>query len=181
MRIKTLLFGLLLGACSQDKPSAVQAKTEPRPFFTFDQVLYYKINIDESDVFSDPRNHSDTLLRQALLDYQPKKLDDTSFLGNLNSLPFKRTSVPPEFHRALSHIFSDKDTFPPAISACIAIYRDILVFKKQSKVTGLAKICFKCKMFYLAGAQASTANFGQYEDYDELEKLLSKQKFTASR
>lgn len=176
MKLKTIFIALILASCAQNQESAPGArKTYGTPFFPFNEVVYYKVDIAESSVFEDPKSKQDTLLREALLDSQPEALGDTTFLSDLNVLPYKRAIIDPKFHKELEHIFSEKDSIPPSVSACIAIYRDILIFKKDKKVTGLAKICFKCQMYHIAGAQANTENFGQWQDYEKLAALLSKQ------
>lgn len=55
---------------------------------------------------------------------------------------------------------------------CIAVYRDILVFKKENKIIGTAKLCFSCDQNVITGTQHNTDEFGQSGDYAKLFKLL---------
>mgnify|MGYP001994192344 CR=1 FL=1 len=42
------------------------------------------------------------------------------------------------------HGFSEKEHDNIYASPCIAIYRDIVIFKKSGSIIGVAKICFGC-------------------------------------
>ncbi len=64
------------------------------------------------------------------------------------------------------------------VYACAPEYRDILIFKKNEKISGVAKICLSCSQFYLISSkkEISTDNFGTEEEYKSLKKLFSKYK-----
>ena len=66
----------------------------------------------------------------------------------------------------------EKSTLENIATACIHVYRDILIFKKEGKVIGTAKICFDCMSKQIKGTTANTENFGQDGDYEKLEKIL---------
>jgi hypothetical protein len=57
--------------------------------------------------------------------------------------------------------------------ACIAIYRDILVFRNHGKICGIAKVCFKCGIHVIVGTESKTDEFGQAGDYNKLNQLLN--------
>jgi hypothetical protein len=61
-------------------------------------------------------------------------------------------------------------------SACIYVYNDILIFKKEGEVIGTAKICFGCGAHQIRGTQVGTLAFGQDGDYKTLEKILKPHK-----
>ena len=54
----------------------------------------------------------------------------------------------------------------------VAFYRDILVFKKENKTVGVAKVCFGCSQSIITGTKLNTQEFGQSGDYGRLKKLL---------
>ena len=73
---------------------------------------------------------------------------------------------------SIDKIFIEKSTLENIATACIHVYRDILIFKKEGKVIGTAKICFDCMSKQIKGTTANTENFGQDGDYEKLEKIL---------
>ena len=64
------------------------------------------------------------------------------------------------------------------MKACAPEYRDFLVFRKNDKVSGIAKICLSCGHFYFISSkkEIETENFGTDEEYKLLGKLFGKYK-----
>jgi hypothetical protein len=104
----------------------------------------------------------------------PKDISDLWFIGKLNKIGFKKTMIDKKKFAEIDQFFVEKEAKEHLATSCIYIYRDILVFKKKSKVTGVAKICFGCMAHEITGTNANTDNFGQDGDYDKLENLLKK-------
>ena len=73
---------------------------------------------------------------------------------------------------ALNNLFREKEIEDVSVTSCEPIYNDILLFKKNSKVTGIVKICFNCWQYEIIGTIANTETFGQGKDNMELKKIL---------
>lgn len=78
---------------------------------------------------------------------------------------------------ALNKIFIEKPYEEGSARACIPVFRDILIFKKNDKITGMMKICFNCHQYRILGTKANTDNFGSYGDYLLLWDIIIKDKF----
>lgn len=59
------------------------------------------------------------------------------------------------------------------VAACIPVFRDILIFRKNKKNSGMMKICFGCHQYRILGTNAKTENFGTDNDYSQLWKILN--------
>jgi hypothetical protein len=107
-----------------------------------------------------------------LLDYTPDTLSDTGILSGIEKLGFVKQEVPRTKFGELDRIFCERKHKDPIALSCIAIYRDILVFRKNGRITGTTKICFGCLQHVIAGTTRNTSEFGQSGDYNKLKFLL---------
>ena len=64
------------------------------------------------------------------------------------------------------------------MKACAPEYRDILVFRKNNEISGIAKICLSCGQLYFISSkkEIQTENFGIEEEYKSLERVFKKYK-----
>ena len=102
----------------------------------------------------------------------PKTLSDLSFIHQLEKIGYKKATIPPSKFKNIDSIFMEKISQENIATACIYIYRDVLIFKKKNKVVGTAKVCFGCMANQIKGTTANTENFGQDGDYDKLAKII---------
>ena len=96
----------------------------------------------------------------------------------MEKINFQKSEIDKSKFGEINKIFVEKTVNQIADYACIAVYRDILIFKKQNKTVGIAKICFECFKKQIIGTNANTENFGQDGDYEKLEKILKKHKIS---
>lgn len=144
---------------------------ECKPYFEFDEVVHYQYNIEDFEVLG--RKNDD--LKYLLFGNGFESLQDSIYLERVDSL-FHKKLVSKEEHPIVDKIFcyqpiQDEEHY---ISECIAIYRDIFVFRRENKVTGIAKICFDCNQFTSIGAEEKTNNFGVNYEFSNLAKLIKK-------
>ena len=143
-------------------------------FFDFDEVIHYSIVL-ESNYYMDLEN------REALPIIEKQKysivygnvledLVDTSFLNSMVEMGFSKYSLSNRKFARLNQILSEVEVEEMSVTECIPIYRDILVFKKQGKIIGLAKICFECRKSKIVGTDKNT--FGFEDRLITLEKLI---------
>ena len=102
----------------------------------------------------------------------PKSITDTSFINNLETFGYTKSKIDEKKFNEIDEIFTEKKHSESYATACIYIYRDILIFKKKSKIIGIAKICFGCDANIIVGTKSNTEEFGMSGDYEKLSKIL---------
>ena len=172
--MKKLLFLFLVFGCSDERGEI---------YFDFDEIEYYVIDsvseIDLIDISIEVRTDSNNtrteleILKSAIIiGEEPETLKDSAVIGELINIGFERKPI--RRNRVKDFFRERKDTI--AMTAlCGPVYRDILVFKKQNKISGIAKICFSCDKHHIIGSQLETWNFGQSGDYKLLEEELKRE------
>ncbi len=151
---------------------------ECKPYFQFDHVEHYYLNIDEDAIWKkyDKKKKTKREKKQLdlLLQQMPEKLSDSGILNNIEYTGFEKKVISKSKFGRLNQIFCERKHEDPTLTTCIAIYRDILVFRNDRKVVGVAKICFECGRDVIAGSIQNTEEFGQSGDYEKLFNLLHK-------
>jgi hypothetical protein len=166
-----LLIALLFGL-----NSFVSYSQDLRLFPNYDQIELYHCNLSDSMIYvlfyskKDPLSGTkspDYLLRRV-----PKELDP-KLPKKLKKYGYTRTTLDSSVCMNIDSILIQKPH--PEVSyltECSPVYRDILIFKKDKKITGIAQICFSCDQFYFVGNVIKSEGFGQYEELRKLKKVL---------
>ncbi|MCX2745341.1 hypothetical protein OO013_15795 [Mangrovivirga sp. M17] len=145
-------------------------------YFNYDQIDYYRLISDQrKDSLLEEASENDQSIISGFMDSEyPKYQKDTIHIDKLEKYGFKKTRVPYRKFSSINKLFRVKegDLINPDDWGCFPIYRDILVFKKNNQIVGIAKICFGCSGSYFIGTKVTTKGFGTPEDYDKLEKIL---------
>lgn len=183
MKLKTIfLFGLLtlIFSCnsSSNQESDNSENETGNYFFDFDELIHYRIEIDENVLLEKEDDKNISAEGQLQIDLiimdEPNSIDDTSFVAELENIGFEKTQVEKNEFEKINDIFREKEVDEAIAYSCIAVFRDILIFKKNNKIIGMAKICFSCDQSRMYGTSANTINFGQEGDYAKLNKILNK-------
>lgn len=168
-----LLFFLILSCKSN----------EEKAFFDFDSVEYYSLNKNKEEEMGENNSKSidNGIFDKIFFDNYPEKLNNAVFNKTINSDGFTKFKLSQKDVAYLrSDIFLEKPSLNilENVYACSPQYRDILVFKKNNEISGIAKICLSCRQFYLISSkkEIQTENFGTEEEYKSLEKLFEKYK-----
>lgn len=165
-----LIVLICLIACN-NKP-----KNNCKPYFEFDELEHYSINISIDEEMRlmerDSLSYKELWLNDVLFQRKPATLADSSLLINLEKVGFLKQMVNASSYEAINTVFCEKKHKESFATSCIAVYRDVLIFKKKGKIIGTAKICFECLYHIIAGTTANTDDFGQSGDYQRLKKLL---------
>lgn len=167
---------ILLAFLSLSLLSCTHKKKE---YFDFDQVDHYSIKIDDTEIFElndNPSSKLDFLKNEIISSDAPQDISDLHFIDKLEEMGFKKSLVNTSKFKSIRTIFTDKSTLFNETSRCEPVYRDILIFKKQNKVIGTAKLCFDCMKSQIHGTTANTKNFGQDGDFEKLEVILKSNK-----
>lgn len=150
-----------------------------RYYFDFDEVVYYSIEIDEDVVFSSMigyeeekyKTERDSIVTEIIIEDGPYGLTDASFENNMKEIGFKSKSLSDSKLAEFKEIFREKLSIPYDVS-CMPVYRDIYVFKKNGKISGIAKLCYDCEMSHFIGTNANTGNFGADGEFGKLNELV---------
>ena len=149
-----------------------------KKFFEFNAIDYYISDFDESKIGDLYDNQSkseiDSFKMGIILGDLPKNISDLSFIDKLPKIGYKNSSVDKSKFNEINKIFVEKTVKENFATSCIYVYRDILIFKKDNKIVGTAKICFGCMANEITGTTANTDNFGMDGDYEKLADLLRK-------
>ncbi len=173
--VSKIIIAFILAALIGCNSSTRKQKT-CNPYFQFDKIEHYYLNIEEDKIWDIEKKKSKTDKEKRQLDllieYTPDKLSDTSVLKDIGKLGFVRKEIPTNKFEQINEVFCQRNHGETLAMKCIAVYRDILVFKKNNKIIGTAKICFDCDQNVIAGTEVNTDDFGQSGDYGKLYKLL---------
>lgn len=180
------LFFLAISSCNladnkQNEDIENSTQAEPfigQKFFTYDGIDYYSIDFDESEIYAlfDNRSRSvfDSFKMELIAGNLPSDITDLASIDHLAKVGYKKTIIDSSKFDRIDEIFVEKTPKESIRLACMVIYRDILIFKKDSKVVGTAKICFDCGAHQIRGAAANTENFGLADEYWDLRALLGR-------
>jgi hypothetical protein len=145
-------------------------------FFQYNAIDYYINYYDESNVGelfeSGSKSEIDSFKVGIILGDIPNSISDLAFIDKLEKIGYKKTIIDKSKFASIDKIFVSKTSSKDGESACIYVYRDILIFKKDGEVVGTAKICFGCMANQIKGTTANTSHFGQDGDYEKLKQLL---------
>lgn len=171
MRVLFFLGASALLGCTNPTPVAPPCAY----FFAFDALDLYHTELGAEAVFDGNGSvgAGKKILGEVLLWNRPKDLSDTVVLRDLGRLGYKRTEIPQENFQPIAELFRERALTKRYETACVAEYRDILIFHKGGKVIGVAKICFGCLQNRIIGTSADTQFFGQDGDYERLREILA--------
>lgn len=145
-------------------------------FFDYDEMTHYSNPFDEEQILElyerQSKSEIDSFKSGIILGGIPIKVSDTVFINKLESIGFSKRNVNKSKFAEINKLFVEKPIEEWLGMGCINVYRDILIFKKQNKTIGIAKICFGCLANQIRGTGANTDNFGQNGDYRRLDSIL---------
>ncbi|MDV6168685.1 hypothetical protein R1T16_09635 [Flavobacterium sp. DG1-102-2] len=147
-------------ACKDKQNQNVKAK---KYYFDFDVVEYYITDKGFKDLAVNYNKKNKTLKDKVTLKIMSSFDQPVSYetaIKNLESIGFKKVVIPVSKHDVLRSIFTEKPSKRTESVACEPIYRDIYVFRKNGKVSGIAKLCYECGLSDFIGTKADTDNFG---------------------
>ena len=147
-------------------------KKECQPFYVYDKIEWYsyKRNLD-----SIPPDLKDNAFLVGVFQGSIfTKIKDSDKLALLSSDDFNKSIVPISKYDQLNRLFCYNENLgvEGIATACLPFYNDILIFKKESKIIGIAKICFKCQQFTFTESNTNTNAFGAFEEIIKLEKIV---------
>jgi len=172
-----VLLSLLFYSCNENKKT--NSNTD-QPFFLYDQVEYYYTPIEKDSLFDikmkQDKSRKEQALLQILTGNVPVSIKDTLFINNMEILKFKKVILDPKLYSKLTHLFSFREANQSVTPDPNAAYKDVLIFKKDNKIIGMAKVSFEGSKHQMIGERYNDSKFGQSGEYKELEKILNQYK-----
>lgn len=179
-----IFFAITFSGCNNKSETANNVAENHRDqkfenkFFDYDEIDYYSNDLDEEKIGelydNQLKSKIDSIKMGVILGNIPNNITDLSFIEKLDKLGYKKSNVDKSKFKDIDKIFVEKTEQENVARACINVYRDILIFKKNSNVVGTAKICFGCYANQINGTNSNTENFGQNGDYEKLATILRK-------
>jgi hypothetical protein len=160
--------------------SVLSCTPKKKEYFDFDEIDHYSIAISYLEIielYDNPTKSELDSLKNELISFDtPLNISDLFFIDKLTKMGFKKTAIDKSKFTTIKNIFTEKEFTSGEYTACAPFYRDILIFKKQNKVIGTAKLCFDCMKYDIKGTIANTDNFGQNGDFEKLIEVLKNKK-----
>lgn len=160
-------------------PEHPELLDKPIPFFDFNSVIYYHLDITKKELETIvkkkriERTDDNRLLVDMLYGREfPESLNDTTYISNLEKVYPIKINVPDKNNERIRNIFSEKYKGNFSVTACGQEFRDIILFSKNGKITGIARICFGCGQSRILGTTQNTDGFTRGDDWNTLQKLL---------
>lgn len=154
-----------------------QRATEQQPnskqIFAYDQIDYYHNSSIDNKGFSElhknmNRSTADSIKLMVYCYGIPANEQDTAFLSYLKEMGYTQSQINPVKFASIDTILHEMEN-SDAAAACIRRYRDILIFRKNGAVVGMAKFCFECPTSRFDGFGRSAVGFA---DVDHLAQIL---------
>lgn len=141
---------------------------ESENFFEFDEIVHYSINDNNQNANKD----NDTFQNWYYRDFPNSLNDDLSSVSDLLNYGYNYNIIPFNKYSQINKIFSEKELREGRTIMCTPKYRDILFFRKNKKIVGIAKICFECEKCQIVGTKKNTISFYNPENFKKLYKIL---------
>ncbi|MEX0995670.1 MAG: hypothetical protein WDZ45_01320 [Flavobacteriaceae bacterium] len=162
-----ILVLILMSACKQQ---------DRKPVLEFDQAMHYNIQIEDQVLFEiasqGTLTNKEQLKIDVLVNKKPQNISDTLFIKDLMEIGFTKNTVAIDKLSELRSVFSNPNEQKTEMNECVKIYRDILVFKTNNQITGMAKVCFECRDVQMVNLNPNSIKSLSDYDYNRLSELL---------
>jgi hypothetical protein len=150
------------------------------PLFRFNEVIHYYLDVDDEKVSElwdgklDAPN--DRQLAALVADGLPNGILDSLSLVGAEKIGFTKVDLSDNQIQSVANLFCVASSQKPnAIKTrnCIPIWRDILVFKSESTIVGIAKVCFTCNQLAVTGKDGQIG-YDLLGRYGKLARVLNR-------
>jgi hypothetical protein len=147
------------------------------PYFQYDNILHYSLSREADTVWTFYEKNLQVVRERKYMELLTtdltNKISDTIKFEDLLSFGFTVQNVPEDKFNQINELFCERrHKGSVTMNLCIPTYRDILLFKKNNRTIGYAKLCFDCDMSNIVGTTKNTELFGQAGVFEKLKKLL---------
>lgn len=151
----------------------VETTSEGKLFYDYEVIEHYHNPNPDITIFASKFEHDFYKRKRAVVYFNtPINLSDTAFIEELRSFGFRRSYVHPRHFKTLNQVFVERNIESNTITRCNNIFRDVLIFRKDNAIVGIAKLCFGCGGSYFVGTDANTSQFGKSKEYEILLQIL---------
>jgi len=171
-----LVITSLIG-CSSNSSNKHDDTSTNKAYFHFDEIKYVRILISDKDInelyTKENKSANEQVLFNILAEPLNKDLSENAIVKDLEGISKIECSINKKYFEQLNTtIFVEKqcDDFAPLV--CDPFYRDILLFKKNGALTGVAKFSFNGHICDFAGTSANYECFGALGEFDKLRRIL---------
>lgn len=179
-----IIASSLLLSCNHTSKKNIEnqkiVEKESRRFFDSDKIEHYHLNFSEDDFFklrrTKRRSKKEEELFKILVFSFPDSIPKADFEKILLKHNYEKSNLSLQQQKKIENVFSEKDSLKSDACSCIAEYRDIFIFKKNTKTVGIAKICFKNARFQIVGSKLDTNGFGLWSELDKLQNIVDPKK-----
>lgn len=145
--------------------------TRPIPIFDFDEVTHISLNITEED-YNERRNADPSAMfhwTNVLKKHVRTQSDLNNFWRQLEHVEYTEETVDSKYYTFFSDtIFKEKFCTFVKMTKGDSFYKDILVFKREGEIQGVAKLCMSCKKASFAPPTVFTDCFGEYQEFERM-------------
>ncbi len=147
---------LLLFACGEKRPiSQEPVATSCGNYFEYDQVEHFHFTKSsdllvgfEDRIHDSPENE---VLFRIVFSNELKALKDTVGLIGMETVGFEKLSVGREYFKEINKVFCRTPANAIPARMCIPTYRDVLIFRRNGRIVGFARVCFECTIYSFVG------------------------------
>jgi len=167
---------LLFIGCSSDTANKNSASAN-KPYFDFDEITYVRILISDEEInelyTKEKKNSQEEKLFNVLAGLLNKDLSENTIVKDLEGINKIECFINKKYFEQLNTtIFVEKQCSDYAPPVCDPFYRDILLFKKNGTLCGIAKFSFNGHICDFAGTTANYECFGASGEFDKLRRIL---------
>ncbi|MCK6607700.1 MAG: hypothetical protein L6Q46_05265 [Flavobacterium sp.] len=163
-----IIFSIIIFSC-------IENKKESQSFnINYDKIDHYHLNTETSKIYNGLAHKEKEILNEILYSASPSSINDLTAINIIESQSEKKTidsKFNSEIVKSVSlHEINQNEEQP--ITSCEPIYRDILIFRKENKITSIIKICFDCSENQVLGINFDSSKYFFGVNYKKLKKLL---------
>lgn len=171
----SFIIVVLIG-CSSNTPNENAASTN-KTYFNFDEITYVRILISDKEInelyAKENKSTTEQILFNILAGPLNKDISETTIVKDLDGVNKIEYPINKKYFEELNKtIFVEKKCSDFAPAVCDPFYRDILLFKKNGTLCGVAKFSFNGHICDFSGTSANYECFGAFGEFDKLRKIL---------
>lgn len=174
---------ILLSSCNKKNEinkssSEIQQKKNSNSNLTnnFDEILYFTVS-DEIE----KKNENNQKFQDVYSNLDDKNININKFENQLIDLGFTSKNIPKNKIKNILETVTNDINLKYHEVACVPLYNDIFIFKKNKKPVAALKICFHCGMNESIGkinSNFNTQNPDEISNYSVLYEILYNKEYS---
>ena len=143
--------------------------------YDFDKVAYYKLNETIDFIPKNQESEEGQYILGVMYGEEPFNIEDGRFTKVLETIGFIKKEIrnKDKIDMLSNSITIGLKPTPYVVTSCLSTYRDILILKKEDKITGIAKLCFSCGTNKLLGGNETRDDMIDIIELGTVSKILA--------